>query len=181
MKTIIVENPAIIKKNKSKLEKELNINITSNEKNREIIIDGEAEDEYLAEKIIDVLNFGFPFSAAMLIKKEDFLFEIIDIKHYTKRENLRTVRARIIGRGGKTLRVLHDLTKCYVEIKENHIAIIGDPEYIQNCQEAIISLIRGSKHSNVYAFLEKHQVQPIFDFGLKPLKSKRKNRKKNKK
>ena len=124
-------------------------------------------DEYIAEKVIDALNFGFPFSTAMLIKNEDFIFEILNIKNYTKRKDLERVRARIIGKKGKTLKTLSLLTLCYFELKDNYAGIIGDAEYIKNAQEAIIFLIKGAKQANVYSFLEKHQVKPVYDLGLK--------------
>ena len=98
---------------------------------------------------------------------EDNLFEIINIKDHTKRKDLKRIRARIIGKKGKALGTLHQLTKCNFELKDNSVGIIGDPEFIENAQEAIISIIRGSKHSNVYSNLEKHQVKPIVDLGLK--------------
>jgi len=165
MKTIYSEKLPRILKNKKRLEKELNVKITN--RGKEVSVNGDSEDEYIAEKIIDALNFGFPFSVAMLIKKEDFLLEIINIKEHTKRHDLERVRARIIGKGGKTLKTLQQLTKCFFELKNNELAVIGDPEKIKNAQEAIISLIKGTKQSNVYGFLEKHQVKSVFDLGLK--------------
>ena len=156
--------PRIIK-NKKKLEKTLNIKITH--KGKEISIDGDAEEEYIAEKIIDALNIGFPFSTAMLIKNEDFLFEVINIKDYTKRKDFETIRARIIGKKGKTLKTLSTLTNCYFELKDNYVGIIGDSDFIKNAQEAVIYLIQGSKQANVYAFLEKNRPQKIIDLGLK--------------
>jgi rRNA processing protein Krr1/Pno1 len=95
------------------------------------------------------------------------MFEIINIKDHTTRKDLGRVRARIIGKSGKTLKTLNTLTQCYFEVKDNCVGIIGDPEYIKNAQEAVIYLIKGSKQSNVYSFLEKHQVKPVFDLGLK--------------
>lgn len=165
MKTILSEKLPRIIKNKRRLEKILNIKITN--KGKEVFIKGESEDEYIAEKVIDALNFGFPFSTAILIKKEDFIFEIINIKDYTKRKDLERVRARIIGTKGKTLQTLTQLTKCHFELKENHIGIIGSPEYMENGQQAVISIIQGAKQSNVYNFLEKHQIKEIIDLGLK--------------
>lgn len=171
MEKIICEDIKEIKRNKKKLEKILGVKITIQEK--EIFIEGEAENEYIAEKIIDAINFGFSISKALLIKKEDFLFEIIDIKNYTRRKDLQRIKARIIGTKGKTLKTLCNLTECNFEIKDNHIGIIGAPECIQNAQEAITSIIRGAKQSNVYSFLEKHRVKPVFDLGLKNQKEKR--------
>lgn len=165
METIYCEKVPRIIKNKKKLEEELNIKIKN--RGKEVVIEGTPENEYVAEKVIDALNFGFPFSTALLIKKEENLFEIINIKDHTKRRDLKRIRARIIGKKGKTLGTLHQLTKCHFELKDNYVGIIGDPEYMENAQEAIISIIHGSKHANVYSNLEKHQIKPVVDLGLK--------------
>jgi len=165
MKKILSEKLPRILKNKKQLEKKLKVKITN--RGKEVFISGKPEDEYIAEKIIDALNFGFPFSTAMLIKEEDDVFEIISIKDYTKRHGLEKIRARIIGKQGRTLKTLTQLTKCHFELKDNEVGIIGDPEHIKNAQESLISLIKGSKQSNVYKYLEKHQVKPVVDLGLK--------------
>ena len=154
-----------ILKNKERLEKELKVKIEN--RGKEISIIGEPEDEYIAEKVIDAINFGFIFSTAMLIKKEDFVFEILNIKDYTRRKDLTDVRARIIGKSGKTLKILKDWKDCHFELKDNLVGIIGDAELIKNTQDAIISLIKGSKQSNVYTRLEKQKVKPVLDLGLK--------------
>ncbi len=99
METIYCEKVPRIIKNKKKLEEELNIKIKN--RGKEVTIEGTPENEYVAEKVIDALNFGFPFSIALLIKKEDNLFEIINIKDHTKRRDLKRIRARIIGKKEK--------------------------------------------------------------------------------
>ena len=67
METIYCEKVPRIIKNKKKLEGELNIKIKN--RGKEVVIKGRPEDEYAAKKVIDALNFGFPFSTALLIKK----------------------------------------------------------------------------------------------------------------
>jgi ribosomal RNA assembly protein len=165
MKIILSEKLPRILKNKKRLESKLNVKITH--RGKEVFVQGKPTDEYIAEKIIDALNFGFPFSTAILIKEEDFIFEILNIKDYTKRRDLKRIRARIIGKKGKTLQTLHQLTKCNFELKDNQVGIICSPEFLENGQEAIIYIIHGAKQSNVYNFLEKHQIKPIIDLGLK--------------
>jgi len=165
MRKILSEKLPRILKNKKRLEQKLNVKITN--RGKEVSITGKSTDEYTAEKVIDALNFGFPFSVAILIKEEDLIFEIINIKEHTNRQDFSRVRARIIGRRGKTLKTLCQLTKCYFELKDNNIGIIGYPEFIKNAQEAVISIIRGSKQSNVYKFLEKNQIGSVVDLGLK--------------
>jgi KH domain-containing protein len=165
MKTFFLDELKVLKKFKRKLQKELEVKITI--EGNEVTIDGDAEDEFFAEKIIIALNFGFPMDVALLIKKEEYLFEILNIKDYTSKKDLKTVRARIIGRGGKTLKTLATLSECFFELKDNNVGIIGSPENIEKAQNAIISIIQGSKQANVYSYLEKHRTQPILDLGLK--------------
>jgi ribosomal RNA assembly protein len=163
------ENSKAIK-SKTKLGELLNVKISL--KKNELTIEGTPEEEYTAEKVLEALMFGFPITVALMIKDEDFSFEILNIKDYTTRKDLERIRARIIGTEGKTFRTLNQLTECYFEIKGNEIGIIGDAEYIKNAHEAVISIIHGSKQANVYSFLEKHHIQPILDLGLKKSKGK---------
>jgi ribosomal RNA assembly protein len=172
MEKLLIEKLARITKNRDRLQKALNVKI--NNRGKEVFIEGNAEDEYTAVKVIEALEFGFPFTAALSIKEEDFLFEILNIKSYTKSNDLERVRARIIGRDGKTLRTITNLSKCFMELNGNQIGIIGDPEHIRSAQEGVMTLIRGSKQGNVYSYLEKHQAQPVIDLGLKEPKKKMK-------
>lgn len=176
MERIFIEKIPRIAKNRKRLEESLGVKVEN--KGKEVLITGGAEEEFAAMKVIEALDFGFPFSTAMMIKEEDFMFEIVNIKNHTKRKDLERVRARIIGREGKVLRTLTSLTKCFFELKDNQVGIIGDPEYIKNAEEAIVLIIKGSKHANVYSYLEKHQFQPIIDLGLKEVKRKKIWRKK---
>ena len=174
MEILTCERPKRIIINRKKLEEKLGIKITG--KGNEITIRGSAENEYTAKKVIDALEFGFPFSVALLIKEQDFMFEAMNIKDHTKRKDLEKVRARIIGKQGKTLRALLELTKCHFEIKDNLVGIVGEPEYMRIATEAMMYLIHGAKHANVYSFLEKHQIKPVIDLGLKPVKKPKKKK-----
>ncbi len=165
MKTIISEKIARIIKNKKRLEKELNIKISNNGK--EVSLSGEPVDEYVAEKVLEALNLGFPLEIALLIKEEDYTFEILNMRDFTKKKDFGRIRARIIGKEGKTLRTLNNLTNCNFEVLDKEIGIVGDAENIEAARQSVISLIQGAKQSNVYAYLEKHHPQPIFDLGLK--------------
>jgi len=164
IKLIVDKIPRIIKLRK-KLAEKLGVNITNNGK--EISIEGEPEKEYIAEKVIQALDFGFPYAAAILIQEQDFIFEIINIKDYTKRYDKEVVRGRIIGKGGKTLKTLSSLTQCYFELKDNRVGIVCDADNFEVPQQAVISLIQGSKTSNVYKTLERNRPKPVFDLGLK--------------
>ncbi|OYT36553.1 hypothetical protein B6U91_00950 [Candidatus Pacearchaeota archaeon ex4484_71] len=166
MKKILSKKAAKIIRNKKTLEKALGVRITS--KGKEITIEGSPEDEYLGQEVIDAINFGFPISSSLAIKNEEKILEFLNIKDHTKRQDLERIRARIIGRGGRGLRTLTNLTECFIEIEGNRVGIIGNPESIKIATEAVISLIKGSKHGNVYKFLEKNKSHLLAeDLGLK--------------
>jgi ribosomal RNA assembly protein len=171
MKIIPSDDSSKINLNRKKLEEFLNVKIIV--KKDEISIDGNPEDEFVAEKIIEAIIFGFSIPIALSIKNEDFSFEILNIKNYTHRNDLERIRARIIGSGGKTLKTLNELTECNFAMKNNEVGIIGSPELIKNASDAVISIVRGRKQANVYTFLEKHHIKPILDLGLKEPKKKK--------
>ncbi|MEK6895197.1 MAG: hypothetical protein AABX48_01630 [Nanoarchaeota archaeon] len=162
---IIAEKPKRILLLEKQLESELKVKISN--KGREFSLDGTPEREYFAEKIILAIDFGFEHSDAMLLNDEDFLFEVLNIKDYTKKDNLERIRGRIIGTERKTLDTLEQLTDCFFQLRNNQVAIIGPSERIKYAQEAIINLVKGTKQANVYARLEKHRPEPILDLGLK--------------
>jgi len=168
---ITSENIEKVTKIKKKLERMLNVKIVVNEEG--ISAEGKPENEYIAGKVIDAIQFGFRPPVALLIKSEDFLFEVLNIKDYTHRKDFGTIRARIIGTGGKTLRTLSQLTECFFEMNNNEVGIIGSPEHMKKAQDAVISIVQGARQANVYSHLEKHQKKPILDLGLKEQKQKK--------
>jgi len=116
---------------------------------------GKEVDEYFAVKVLEALDYPFLIDDVLLLAKEEYLMEVLDIKNFTKRKNLEVIKARIIGRGGKTLDVLYNLTDCVVVVQDNDVAILGKAEDVHDATQAVISLIQGSKQGNVYSRLEK--------------------------
>jgi len=155
MKQIYIKSARKILQNKESLERELNIKI--NVRGTITIISGKEIDEYIAEKVLEALDFGFELDDALLLKEEDYMFERFCIKDFTRSHNLHEVRGRIIGTKGKTLEVLKELSNCAIILNDNDIGIIGKTEDILIATQALKSLVRGSRHGNVYAYLEKHK------------------------
>ena len=165
MKTINCNKIVRIIKNRARLMKELNVHI--NNAGKLVTIDGTPEDEYMATQVIDALNFGFPYIEAISMKKEGRLLETVNIKEYTKKNDLERVRGRIIGKAGKGIRTIANLSDCAIEIQDNTVAIIGEAQNIQRASEAIVAVIKGAKHSGVYHTLEGNRPHPIHDLGLR--------------
>ena len=139
--------------NKKDLEDSLKIKITIKGNNVEVDAKDELE-EYFATRVIEALDYKFLIEDALFLKREDYDLKIVNIKDHTTRHDMDVIKGRIIGTKGKTLDTLRDLTGCDFSVKDNEVAIMGHVENIHKAEEAIISLIKGSKQGNVYAHLE---------------------------
>jgi len=168
MININLEKIVRIIRNKKKLEKLLNIKITN--KGKDVSFEGSPEDEFVATMVFEALEMGFSFSDASLIKEKELEFDRVNIKNFARRGNMEKIRGRLIGKNGTVLKALSELTKCSFEMKGNEVGIIGDPENIKFAIDAVIQIIQGSKHANVYRGLEKRKDDPIIDLGLKEKK-----------
>jgi ribosomal RNA assembly protein len=153
MQTIYFKNLKEIKRTKAELEKKLSIKININKK--KVDISGTAMNEYEASIVLDAINFGFSTKKALLLKEEDACLRILNIKDFTRKKNLKEVRARIIGKQGKTRKTIENISNCFMVIKDNEIGIIGEAESVEDLITATKNLIRGTKQSNTYRYLEK--------------------------
>ena len=124
-----------------------------------VSIKGSELNEYLVEQIIRAIDFGFCVDDALLLLKEEFVLEFINVKGNTKRKNLRDVRSRIIGTEGRAKRTIEKLTGAEIVISGNMIGVIVDADHLSATIQGIEGLIGGSKHGNVFSFLERQGVK----------------------
>ncbi|MFA4960363.1 MAG: hypothetical protein WC548_01750 [Candidatus Pacearchaeota archaeon] len=157
MRVIVVESMRKIKKIVPVIENKIKIKI--NFFRDKITIEGNELNEFLVEKIIQAIDFGFYVEDALLLKDEKFVLEFIDIKEHTYRKNLKDVRARLIGTDGKAKKTIENLSGAVLVIKDNRIGVIVDNEHLDVVIQAIQSLIQGSKHGNVFSYLEKKEAE----------------------
>ncbi len=123
-----------------------------------VSVSGSELDEYLVEKVLVAVDFGFDVEDALLLMREDFVPEFIDVKGFSHRKNLRDVRARLIGRSGKAKKTIENLTGAVIVVNGNRVGVIVDADNLDSVVQAIESLICGAKHGNVFARLEKQNV-----------------------
>ena len=154
---IYSESPRKIMQNKRALEEALNITISN--KGNVIFCEGNAADEMIALEIIEAMGMGFSLSQAIDLKNEKYYFEIIPIKNIARRKNLSQVRARVIGTERGVLRTIESLTGCEIVLHDNLVGIIGLAEDVRKAAYALKKLIGGSKHANVYAYLEEEKFK----------------------
>jgi ribosomal RNA assembly protein len=145
---------------KRKIEEMAKAKIKIDSKEGEVIIDEhEAEDPLLclkAEDVIRAIGRGFSPEHAIRIFKEEIDFYIFDIHDYVgkKETHVRRLKSRIIGRNGKTKRVIENLTGADISVYGHTVSIIADFEIMDITKKAVDMLLSGSKHSTVYRYVE---------------------------
>lgn len=146
--------------NKKDLEERtgLKINIDSNA--GEVVIDDHETDDPLlvlkTENIIKAIGRGFSPDKAWVLMNDDADFFVFDLYDYVgkKESHVRRLKSRVIGKEGKTKRVLEELTDAKISIYGHTIAIIADLERMNILKKSVDMLLTGSKHASVYRFVE---------------------------
>jgi ribosomal RNA assembly protein len=120
----------------------------------------EAKDPLIPLKVEDVIRAigrGFSPEHAFRLFGDDTELFIFDIYDYVgkKESHLIRVKSRVIGREGKTKRVIEGLTGGIIAIYGHTVAVIADFESMDIAKKAIDMLLSGSEHPTVYRYLER--------------------------
>ena len=158
MKILIVDSLKKIKKSIKRVEEKIKIKVHTR-KGNQVVVEGNEVNEFLVENILRAVDFGFDVEDALLLKNDDFSLSFIDIKEHTHRKNLKEVRSRVVGTQGKAKRTIEELTGAAMVIHNNKVGIIVDSDHLDAACQGIISLIQGSKHGNVFSYLEKQNAK----------------------
>jgi len=145
---------------KRKVEEISGVKMNVNSKEGEVTIDESKGDPLMALKARDfviAVGNGFSPQRAWRVFDEDIYLEVVDIREFTgKRENReRALKARIIGKNGKTRRIIEELSGASISVFEHKVSIIGTYTQVDIAKRAVEMLLRGSKHATIYHFLEK--------------------------
>ena len=156
MRNVIVQNMNKVKRAVPAIESSVKVKIGFGKDF--VSLKGSELNEYLVEQIVIAVDFGFNVDDALLLKDDKFILEFIDVKSHTRRKNLRDVRARLIGTGGKARKTIEKLTGSVIVIHDNRVGLITDAIHLDAVVQGIESLIQGAKHGNVFAYLEKQNI-----------------------
>ena len=99
---------------------------------------------------------GFTPDKAMQLLELDYYLEIVDIRDYVGRskKRLATIRGRVIGKAGKTRKIIEDMTGADLAIQGHTVSVISDLEGLEAAKVAISMVLAGSEHGAVYKYLE---------------------------
>ncbi|MCK5636822.1 MAG: RNA-processing protein [Thermoplasmatales archaeon] len=136
----------------------LKINIDSNA--GEIVIDDHETDDPLLvikiENIVKAIGRGFSPEKAMTLMNDDADFFVFDLHDYVGKKvtHIKRLKSRVIGKEGKTKRVLEELTDAKISVYGHTVSIISDFERMNILKKSVDMLLTGSTHATVYRFVE---------------------------
>jgi ribosomal RNA assembly protein len=145
---------------KKDFESRSGLKLEINSKDGEVVIDDhESKDPLMSlvmENVVKAIGRGFSPEKAELLFRDDADFFIFDLHDYVgkKDTHIRRLKSRVIGKEGKTKRVLEELTDSRISVYGHTISIISDMERMNILKKSIDLLLTGSKHATVYRFVE---------------------------
>ena len=138
------------------------IKIDINTEEGEIVLhdDVELEDPLKALQLMDVVKAvgrGFNPDKAMRLFEDDEYLE--DLKEFIGERSgqMHRVRGRLIGKDGKTRRIIEDLTGVDMVIYGNTVGLIGNSISLPVAKHAVELILQGSEHATVYHYLESQR------------------------
>jgi ribosomal RNA assembly protein len=111
---------------------------------------------YTSREVVRAIGRGFNPDIAKLLLKQDYVFEMIHLVEFTgkSKNTMLRLKGRVIGREGKSRKLIEELTESYVSVYGKSISIIGTSEAAAMAKRAVEALLGGSTHANVYKWLE---------------------------
>ncbi len=114
-----------------------------------------------ARNMIKAIGRGFNPEIAMRLIDDNITLAIISIPDYVGRSKKAIARqkGRVIGRGGITRKIIHEMTGVDISVYGKTVALIGEFENVMIAREAVEMILNGARHKSVYSFLEKKKQE----------------------
>jgi ribosomal RNA assembly protein len=154
-------------KAKQRLEKRLHVRLEIDSQTGDITINLNPDTQdpsllFKAKDFVIAVGRGFsPERAFKLLRDEDNMLTVIDLRTIfgKKPSDIKRVKGRIIGKEGKTRRLIEELTEASVCVYGHTVSIIGGIEQAETAREAVQMLIQGSQHVTVYKYLQRKRSE----------------------
>jgi ribosomal RNA assembly protein len=109
--------------------------------------------------IVKAIGRGFSPKRAERLAEEDYDLSVIELTEYigSSKNAISRVKGRIIGREGRSRRLLEELTGTMISVYGQTVAIIGKFDDLYTTREAVLMLVKGAFHKTVWNFLYNHR------------------------
>lgn len=156
---ILVGTKGIIKR---RIQDLTNTVLRINSENGDVFIEGESINVFNCTNLVKAIGRGFNPDIAVKVLNENNCLEIIPIEEFSRnKKDLVRIRSRLIGSEGKARKSIESLTNTDIVIYGKTVSIIGKIENVMIARQGIMNLLQGSKHANVYSYIEKQKVKTL--------------------
>ncbi len=141
---------------KRRIIKETKTSVIIDSASGEVVVEGEGEGYFKATDIVKAIGRGFSPQRAFTLLKKDFLLKIIHIPDFVggNASAQKAKRGRIIGKEGLARKEIEKKTNSQISVFGKTVAIIANIQDIENAEEAVELLLKGSTHETLEHFLE---------------------------
>jgi len=147
---------------KRKIQKLTKTTLKINSENGDVFIEGDSIDQFNCLKIVKAVGRGFNPEVALKLLDENNTIEIIPVEEFSRnKKDLVRLRSRLIGTEGRARKNIEQLTNTNMVIYGKTVGIIGKVENVMLARQGIINLLQGSKHGNVYSYIEKQKLKNL--------------------
>ena len=147
---------------KKKIESLANVSLDIS-KEGQVSIKGESEGVYFAMEVVKAIGRGFNPEIALKLFKPGYNLEVIDLhEFYNSKNSIIRIKGRVIGEKGRIKKLIEDSTDSYLSIYGDTISIIAPYYTLQFAKEAVLKLVRGSRHSTIERFLSDSRDKILY-------------------
>lgn len=116
-----------------------------------------------AKRVIQAITNGFEVYEALKLSREPMnQLTTVNIRDMTRNnKEFKRQKGRIIGENGRTKELISELTGASVSVYRDKVSIIGNDRDARKARYAVVSLIRGRPHQDVYRDLEKYKKNRV--------------------
>src|SRR3989338_10455215 len=143
-----------------KRELQIKLNVSIKIDSNEGIVEISSEDglnNYLCKNIIQVIGRGLTPDEALVLLDDNYTAEVISIKDFTgsSKKKQDRVKSRLIGEEWRVRKNLESLTNTKIVIYGKTVTIVGLINDVEIAKRAVMKLILGSHHGDVYSMIER--------------------------
>ncbi len=115
---------------------------------------------FRARDIVLAIGRGFSPETSFRLLNENMNLYVIDLRElFRSAADIQRVKSRVIGKGGKTRRIIEEETLTNISVYGHTVALIGDVEHVAVAKEAVEMLLKGILHRDVYKFLDRKRSE----------------------
>ncbi len=109
----------------------------------------------IVKNIVNAIGRGFNPWKAMALKDDENSLLVLDLENYVgqSKNAQNRVKGRIIGKQGKSRKLLEELTECHLSVYGGTVGLIGAYEALPVAKKAVEMLLNGSFHKTVWNHL----------------------------